>query len=229
MKASILITSKDRLKYFCNTWPSLKPQMEEGDELIVVEEGQDDWSSFLEATGKSFKFVRTHQEKYRGSSIAKNIGLRRCENEMVFINDPEVIHTTECLKQARRILEEDNTKFVVPGTLFAGRFEGDIKQGNPTIRHSMAPFVAGVMRERLEAIGGWDERFTMWGNEDNDLMYRLGLSGTQTLCEDGMHVFHQWHPRPPTYAMGDYNEPLLYEDKKSIVANVGKEWGRFDG
>jgi hypothetical protein len=81
------------------------------------------------------------------------------------------------------------------------------------------------MKKELMKVGGWDERFRFWGNDDNDLMYRLGLNGCHTKSDDDMVAIHQWHARPPVEAMGDYNEGLLYERPKKIIANKGKDWG----
>lgn len=49
-------------------------------------------------------------------------------------------------------------------------------------------------------IGGFESRFTGWGNEDNDFAERVRRSGKRTRWADRqkLSIFHVWHP--PTYA-----------------------------
>lgn len=229
MKASLIISSFNRLKYFINTWPTIKNQLEDGDELIVVEDGiEKNWNSYLLLLGMKYKLVETGNEMYRSGVIAKNIALKLAENPLIIINDPEVMHISECIKVFREFLK-DRSAFLVPGTLHSARHEGQGMQGASKMENSQAPFVGGVRKEDLMAVGGWDERFKYWGNDDNDLMHRLTLHGTRHIVVPELEIFHQWHPRPPKQAMGDYNEPFLYEKDKPIVANQGKEWGELQG
>lgn len=230
MNVSVLITSFNRKRYFINTWPSIREQLIDGDELVVVEDGHtDDWKDFLETLNIKYTYVKTTNDRYRSGSLAKNIGLKQAENPIIIINDPEVVHITPCITTMRKLLTEEGKQFLVPGTLYEGQFESQDYTKSPIRKHSQAPFVGGVRRDELMAINGWDERFTFWGNDDNDLMDRLGMIGTKHVVLDELEIHHQWHPRPPQAALGDYNEPFLYEKDKPAVANEGKEWGSLTG
>jgi hypothetical protein len=203
----------------------------EGDEIIVVSDVKEDkemndvckWAD--DTFNFSVKHFCTGNDRYRSCVRAKNFALKNTKNPLIIINDPEVIHITRCIDQIKEHMKKDSRQFIVPGTM---RFQ---LKGYPlmeytTINHSMAPFIGGVMREELLTINGWDERFVYWGNDDNDLMYRLGLNGCKHICDDNMIALHQYHSRPPIEAMGDFNEPLLYEENKEIIANKEKEWGK---
>lgn len=229
MKVSLIISSFNRLRYFINTWQTIKDQLEEGDELIVVEDGiEKGWNGYLISLGVKYKLIETHNEIYRSGVIPKNIALKLADNPIIIINDPEVMHISPCITVFRKFLEE-RSAFLVPGTLYSGRHEGAGLDASTKMENSQAPFVGGVRKEELMAIGGWDERFKYWGNDDNDLMHRLTLYGVSHIVVSELEIFHQWHQRPPKQAMGDYNEPLLYEENKSIIANKGKEWGAIQG
>jgi glycosyltransferase involved in cell wall biosynthesis len=51
-------------------------------------------------------------------------------------------------------------------------------------------------RSTWDAIGGFDSRFTGWGNEDNDFAERVRRSGRRVrwLERDAVSIFHVWHP-----------------------------------
>jgi glycosyltransferase involved in cell wall biosynthesis len=55
-------------------------------------------------------------------------------------------------------------------------------------------------RSTWNELGGFDARFTGWGNEDNDFAERLRRSGkrVQWADRDRLQIFHVWHP--PSYA-----------------------------
>lgn len=228
MNVSVLISSFNRKKYFINTWQSIRNQLGKNDELVVIEDGGiDEWDDFLKSLGINYTYIKTENKKYRSGSIAKNIGLKKSKNPIVIINDPEVIHINSCIDVIRNMLSENGKQFIVPGTLYEGQFEGQDYTKCPIRYKSQAPFVGGARRDDLMEAGGWDERFLYWGNDDNDLMHRLGMLGTKHIVIDDLKIYHQWHPRPPQSALGDYNEPFLYEKNKSAVANKGKEWGKI--
>jgi hypothetical protein len=58
-------------------------------------------------------------------------------------------------------------------------------------------------RKAWETVGGYDSRFTGWGNEDNDFCDRVRQSGTRIgwVERSAVRIFHVWHP--PTYLRTD--------------------------
>lgn len=227
MNISLLITSRNRLRLFKKSWPTIEPQLKEGDELVIIEDSDnpDQWKPFLQSIPFKSTLVCTYNKEYRSCCLAKNMAVKLATNPLLIINDPEVAHLTPCIEFFREKLAETPNQFAVPGTLYAGQQAGQPWQEATYIERSQAPFVAAVMKEYIQKVGGWDERFRFWGNDDNDLMHRLGLSQCFHKVYNEMKIFHQWHERPPISAMGNYNEDLLYEKPKPIVANEGKEWG----
>ena len=59
---------------------------------------------------------------------------------------------------------------------------------------------SSALRERVEAVGGFDEEFRGWGFEDNDLALRLQESGLPLHFEQTISTLHQVHPAGPTKA-----------------------------
>lgn len=229
MNVSVIVTSFNRLKYLARSMESIKSQLEEGDEFVIVEDGKEtefEWRRYLDDQKVNYQFFKTGNGIYRSGVKAKNVALRNSKNPIIIINDPEVMHISPCIIEMKKRLAENPRLFIVPGEGHFGRWPNDTyEESTSIIEKSMSPFIGAVMRDELIAVGGWDERFVYWGNDDTDLMHRLGLNGCQTDCMTGLKFFHQFHNRPPAEAMGDYNEGFLYEKNKSIVANIGKEWG----
>jgi len=228
---SVILTSRARLRLFKNSYNSIASQLTPSDELVVIEEAEEraGWIDFLKSQNIPWQFVNTNEPNYRGCSIAKNMALMLCNNPWIAINDPEVTHITPCITQASERLISNDKQFIVAGTLYS---EKDNQTGFETankMENSQAPFFALTTKDNLTKVGGWDERFKFWGNDDNDLMHRLGMSGVSHVVCNDMVVFHQWHQRPPEAAHGDYNHELLYEENKQMIANQNKKWGSLRG
>lgn len=226
MNISLLVSNFGKADLFEKSLTTILPQLQQGDEICVADDSlqNDGMLDLLKSLNIPFKYKFLNNQGYRSGCYAKNVALKMASNPLIIINDPEVVHLTPCIEQIKERIADNPRTFIVPGSMY---FE--VSPGSERldfIEHSQAPFIGGVLKDELFAIGGWDERFKFWGNDDNDLMWRLGLNGCKHVVFDDMKALHQWHPRPPQEAIQDANEPLLYEKAKSIVANVGKEWGR---
>ncbi len=57
-----------------------------------------------------------------------------------------------------------------------------------------------VRTELFHKVGGFDERYSGWGGEDEDMLVRVAAAGTATQCDDVM--LHTAHPRPPMRTSG---------------------------
>lgn len=104
-----------------------------------------------------------------------------------------------------------------------------------------APFVFGVRREHLMAIGGWDEDMA-WINggggyafDDIDMCTRLRISGINGLNTVDVVAIHQWHVTVPMpFANGWARNNEIFEGKgnpdgqgwaSNVIANKNREWG----
>lgn len=73
-------------------------------------------------------------------------------------------------------------------------------------------------RDRWDRIGGYESRFTGWGNEDNDFAERMRFGGAKTYWGNRtrLELFHIWHP-PSVHATGvvslrNQNQKLAKDD-----------------
>lgn len=79
-------------------------------------------------------------------------------------------------------------------------------------------------RDVWDEIGGFESRFTGWGNEDNDFAERVRRAGHRAMWSDRekLSIFHVWHP--PSYAatgvlkQRESNQRLAKDDKSVLRA-----------
>ena len=63
------------------------------------------------------------------------------------------------------------------------------------------PFCGGLFlidRDAFLRAGGYDERFSGWGGEDDALSVKLARMGLRCGVAQGRVAFHLWHERPPS-------------------------------
>src|SRR5690606_47260 len=77
-------------------------------------------------------------------------------------------------------------------------------------------------RDVWDEIGGFESRFTGWGNEDIDFAERVRRTGRRAIWSDRekLSIFHVWHP--PSYAATGVlkqreNNQRLAKDDKSVL------------
>lgn len=83
-----------------------------------------------------------------------------------------------------------------------------------------------IPRDWFERVGGFDEYYTVWGCEDNDLTLRAQWSGCPVDWLPLAWVAHQWHPRdwptPTQFEQVRRNREYLYQrmvDRGPVVRN----------
>lgn len=87
-------------------------------------------------------------------------------------------------------------------------------------------------RDTWNNIGGFDSRFTGWGNEDNDFAERIRRSGHRIhwSARDSLKIFHVWHP-PSHAATGvlshrQANQKIASKDK-SVLRGIAFRHSNF--
>ncbi|KIG18647.1 hypothetical protein DB30_07662 [Enhygromyxa salina] len=82
-------------------------------------------------------------------------------------------------------------------------------------------------REFFERVRGYDEGFSFWGQEDNDMRFRAGRAGLrQVWVQDQTAMLHQWHPseRGKQPLRKSLNDVRFHLTKRVTVKNW-RGWG----
>src|SRR3972149_10557322 len=108
MKFSFIIPALNEEKYIGACIRSIKNQLEEGDEIIVVDNGSHDRTTQI---AKSLG-CRVLKEKNNGLSHARNRGAREARGNVLCFIDADSIVSDEWLRRAKTALRKTKNKAV---------------------------------------------------------------------------------------------------------------------
>ncbi len=220
-------------------------------EIVVVNDGiEDDTEAVCDSyKGKlDIKYIFSgHRNKggikSQSPGLPINIGIKHAAGEILVLTCPEIYHLDDCLNKLIEPLMENRKYLVVPSFMYfddVGEYtnnimnkkNGDLKTCNKRGDSIEMPFLMGLFKDEITQIGGYDEDFTGYASEDNDLIDRLKLNGCSHFkvntgivhlhhgirCDSGIH----WEE--PRWAQ---NRKLYESRKGQIVRNTGRSWGEI--
>lgn len=120
--------------------------------------------------------------KYPPHNVAKttNMGVAAASGDIVVIQNAEMLHESDVLKQVRRHFDEDKQGIVVtPHTITYEQF--GVRPHEQS--HSRRYCLYALCRDDYIAIGGNNEFYTQWGNLDHEFDTRCKVYG-YTMIED---------------------------------------------
>lgn len=192
-----------------------------GIEVIVVMDEPSEEAGLLDLL-KSYPFinwrviVNDQPHPWRNPAKAINVGIRHAERSKILVLSPESLMERDVLKLLSECVAAHPRSFAT-GIV---RFE-----------HSNGIWVDSgsvcIPKEALEAIGAYDESYTDWGADDDDLKIRLARAGYKHRRILSARLFHtELEPRQKK----DTSESslVIYKDvRKSKRTKVnGDAWGR---
>ena len=172
-------------------------------EAILVDYGScPDYVTKLQvlATNTKFKYVRAEGEIWSRSK-ALNIGIQNSSGEYVLFVDADCVipvdYITACLSLCSPSTFSFSTVYdslpgIVPSSYHAELLQRVTNQGVKTTRDCGFSHMC-VNRNWLITNLGYNELYSGWGGEDNDLFLRLNRSGYKEKHVD-VHPIHLWHP-----------------------------------
>jgi glycosyltransferase involved in cell wall biosynthesis len=167
-------------------------------EVIVVDDGRDDWTRTLIATlalesgMPDLHYLRPIAG--RGPAVARNRGWRAARGDVVAFTDDDTVPAADWLARGEAAMRQG------PWAALGGRVEVPLPRGRPPTDHERmtqglerSEFVtanAFVRRAALHRVQGFDERYTRAWREDSDLQFRLlDEAGPVGRCETAV-VLH---------------------------------------
>jgi glycosyltransferase involved in cell wall biosynthesis len=186
-------------------------------EVIVVEQAAT--STFTPPPGVGHVFL-AHGGAFN-KAWAMNVGFRQASTNILAFGDAdlivplvsieraigEVTDRFEAVKPFDRIvdLNDTDTQLVVTGYPLPPP-AGDIVRLRREGEY--LPFCGGLFLingEEFARVGGYDERFTGWGGEDDGLSIKLSRAQVRRGMSQGAVAYHLWHARTSArYTHADY-------------------------
>lgn len=254
LQASILITSYQRphlLKW--NLFSMIRQQIPFSYEVIVLNDGTPDGTEELCLSYQRhlpIKYVFTGQRnlkgeyKYRVPGFALNIGAQIASGKVLIISCAEMFHLNDTVSYLvppvlmdQKILatsigmDDQDGSFLDYVESNSGDFDYEAFLNNYPRLNTTLPFLMAVKRTEFFAIGGYDEDFTGFSYDDNDLMSRLEKNGC-SLCLTQAQTIHLYHHRHSNDLWNSpetkYNANLFRERSDRVIRNLGRKWGRID-
>lgn len=189
-------------------------------EIIIVDDGStervDDIQRLFPMLTINLVIVK-RSPKWRGPTIAYNIGFNEVKGDVVLINCPECLHTGNVIDYV--FTRFDKQMYISFSTYNAPSFltkifatvnwdnQAQVRLALQYIRggwwrshstnYTLIPFCAAINTEDLERLSGYDERFAAGiGYDDYDFTDRIKNLGLLSYLIDDPFVLHLDHPAP---------------------------------
>lgn len=171
-------------------------------EVIFVDYGSDTfYSEQVSALLSAFPFVKYLRNETQGRpwnrAHALNSGIRHSASDFIFTADIDLIFTKDFLSVIHAQRSPDSAVFFSVYLL-----PGDFKDWSGINNHSGFPKTTNqglgislIPKTFFAVTGGYDESFSIWGYEDNELFGRFSAGNLQSVFYDVKPIaYHQWHP-----------------------------------
>ncbi|MDB5622562.1 MAG: kfoC [Devosia sp.] len=213
-------------------------------EILVIDFGSDE-PIVLEASDPMIRLIRLEAQLW-SLAEAINAGVLLARNELIAKTDADILIGPASRAEFDRMVSDLEARRFGLGVVQAT----DLHESLDTPA-ALAAVLAGqeplgrlrpkwgqgglVFFSKLlwDQIGGFDSRFTGWGNEDNDFAERVRRAGHRIgwAERDALQIFHVWHP--PSYAAtGVISQRLrnqkIAKDDKSVLRPVAFRHSNFE-
>jgi glycosyltransferase involved in cell wall biosynthesis len=198
MRISIVIATKDRASYLEKALASFESQIGAPSfEVIVVDNNSsDDTKGVAERASARGAFpVQYVFEPEPNRGRARNAGIRLATGYIVVFCDDDIVAPPGFLAAHEAAHETSN--LVVNGPIM--NVAGYEDRPKPTAANYSRAFLCtcnvSVPKHALDAVGGFDDEFPLYGWEDTELGVRLRESGMRWKFAWNAYI---WHIKPPT-------------------------------
>ena len=251
MKISLILSCFNKAQLLALTLSSIVKYQRSFDlEVVIVNDGKlgDGTEAVCNRFGKSLeiRYVFTGQRHKkalipRNPAFPNNIGVKHCSGDVIVLSCPEVYHLNDALEFLVQPLKNQTNILSIPERLYWDT-NGDVVnklQNKKAIdstklfsdrSHIAFPFFMGLWKKEFISIGGYDEDFTGYAAEDEDLVNRFlnkGLTFYKTKSQV-LHLFHgKSHATRPDWNNPKwvYNYKLFQKRLGTIKRNIGRDWG----
>lgn len=193
--------------------------------IIVIDYGSEDKSWYPEVFGSSEKITLiqvTENTKIFNKSRALNIGFKQANTEYILSTDIDCIFTSNFIEEVMKVLTSKKKVIVLSQKIDLDESGQEIKKHEPSASGSCI----GINKEWIEKVHGYDEFYTYWGREDNDLVDRAIADGYEIVwITNKTKIYHQWH-LPAIQDSIEDNDWYYQLPSKPIIRN-SNGWGEI--
>lgn len=256
--ASVVLTTCCRTEHLFWYLESLAVQDAAGIDLevIVVNDGlQDATESIVNSFTDCLpiRYVFTGQRNAcglirRAMGFAANVGIRQAKSDIVVLSCADLYLMSGTLRAVVRAAADDPLALGTPSAIYdddgrmlshLAKFGTEDLDGITTEVKSLPtgvihadpkePYFMAIRKDHLMAIRGYDEDFTGYACEDDDLILRLIRFGCR-LCPTECEAVHLYHGDRDTHTIAKdpaylHNLSLLNSRQALVVRNLDREWG----
>ncbi|HEY5341928.1 MAG TPA: glycosyltransferase [Candidatus Aquilonibacter sp.] len=197
MRLSVVIATKDRAGYLQRALASFEAQRGAPSfEVVVVDNGSsDDTKDVVARAVQRGVAVRYVFEPQANRGKARNRGIAIAQGYLVLFCDDDVVAPPGFLA-AHEAAHESGDLVVNGPILNVASYE---ERPKPTMGNYSRAFLCtcnvSIARHALEAVGGFDEQFNLYGWEDTELGVRLRERGLKWTFAWDAYI---WHIKPPS-------------------------------
>ena len=209
LRVSVVIPTFRRKDALLRALRSLATQSIAPDEyeVVVVVDGSDDGTREAAESSEQPYSLRVLWQGNRGRAAARNTGVAAAEAELVVLLDDDMEASPRLLEEhlkahmagprlavmgAAPIAVESSAP--APTTYIARKFNRHLEHlaraGGPLALRDFYSGNLSIRRAVFESVHGFDERFTIYGNEDLELSLRLAAAGVSIVYEPAA-IAHQ--------------------------------------
>lgn len=225
-EVTIVTCIKNRPKEMLENYLKALSEHEYKHDFILVDYGSDpenvEWERRLvEKHGGRFIEVTRDIETFN-SGRALNIGIKHAKTPYIITTDGDVLIPEINVKTAVKLMKEK------PRVIFCQRWDlnpdGSIQKLHGKSAHGT---FMGFSTEWIFKVRGIDEKFTNWGNWDDDIAIRAGQDGLEEIWVSDVtkeYAKHLWHP---TSNKSTLSQNMAYFNEKKPIIRNPDGWGEL--
>lgn len=195
MRLSVVIATKDRARYLERALESFGKQIGAPSfEVVVVDNGSTDDTRLVAQNAQHGYSVSYVYEAQPNRGAARNRGIAAAKGHLILFCDDDVYAPPGFL--AAHDMAHTLSNFVVSGPII--NVPGYAVRPKPTLANYSRAFFCtcnvSVPKVAIDAVGGFDEQFNLYGWEDTELGVRLREHGMRAKFAWDAYI---WHIKPP--------------------------------
>ena len=204
-------------------------------ELIVVDDGSTDDTvdiiMDIMKRNRQIRLLRTSKTdgEYRNPGFSRNTGIQFSKGRIICFCDGDIIHLSNPLDSMDQVLlHKDPDAIYTTGVYFRCESNGKVIGPNGLNKNMPHGSWLSVSRNNLIRMGGYDERYKTYGNEDHDIVQRLDRMGLEHISREdiiGMHPLFDSGRDTSDHTDLLRQKQMEYQRESSVIRNIDKEWG----